>query len=1030
MQKMLKKILKIVFLLVFLDVSVWDYAMASQAVPADAGDMAKLSALAKLKKGIAAKARESIQGAKDSIEGAKSTLKGVKAVVTGKQSVKGFVAEQQKATKEKAVKEAVEKAAEKAAEEAKKTPEQKAAEKEAAEKEAALASKTPQERIAYLQDPSYLAKTPAQKIAYLMKTALQLGGESEDPADKGYWDRIFLEKGEKIAARMAKVSVPIMEKALKLNQAFKDSRVGQLQKKANDVSRSVKADMYKLLPGNKSRKDIEEERATPEAKKKHASLVAKYMQSGMSEEDAQKEAQRNIQEEIDKAVEDQLDKIAAKKISDIEAQNPKKYATIMSRVAKKLAEGEEKESMGKEKTEGEKKYKELLDKVKENVKLSSSEIEKLLENPGTKNLLMRQVLKEEIKEGLKTTWYGKYQDDLQKRRQKFMSTKIQGVGLAISSLVQMAALLIGKEVEKAAKDMYLKPEVVVDKKSSEIEQAEVSYGVDKLTPEDQKNMDILNKLADFYSAMDVRFKSVISKFDYEDTVFQTAQKVKYSGGVFTAGMTLLFDYKGAGNIADGLTPVVVGFYPMEIAGDAIDPAQALVGVGNVDALELVSAMRSCRPDLIFFIKAISLLNAANKKITDVAQRQAFLSEQMNLLFARFIRTVDDEATRRANIIEKDDEKWESVYMDNPAECFGSAPKVLRDFMQELTVDTLDADGKVVKISFEEYIIDQFNEFDDVINVEFEGDVDYEVEAQDLDDTEVRLRLYAIFSRALDDVLRLEKELFEEKSPVKIQDAQGKEQIFNSKKFYMDVTKVAFNNLQKLQKKFLDATVEYGSDMTDANNLKAYNSAFKDYMSALDAYSKAELEFRKKVTFYPFEKTLGYAPERVLDFVKRECKRAYQEAENKEYFRSVLPKVFEPFSRNFPFSVQDLLKYSQEPGAVKSPVRLFVAETLPQVPEKTESKKTESGDLRVTKQVLDEVVSEEKSTQVTSPTPVNSITIKAQDKESPKEIFGVNQVKPKGKIIQVYTPPASVKPTPDKVPEKVETKVPEKVKTGV
>ena len=105
---------------------------------------------------------------------------------------------------------------------------------------------------------------------------------------------------------------------------------------------------------------------------------------------------------------------------------------------------------------------------------------------------------------------------------------------------------------------------------------------------------------------------------------------------------------------------------------------------------------------------------------------------------------------------------------------------------------------------------------------------------------VKLRLFAIFSRALDDVLRLEKELFEEKSPVKIKDAQGKEQIVDCKKFYMDVTKVAFNNLQKAQKKFLDATVEYGSNMTDANNLKAYNLAEKNYISALDAYSKEKI----------------------------------------------------------------------------------------------------------------------------------------------------------------------------------------------
>jgi hypothetical protein len=90
---------------------------------------------------------------------------------------------------------------------------------------------------------------------------------------------------------------------------------------------------------------------------------------------------------------------------------------------------------------------------------------------------------------------------------------------------------------------------------------------------------------------------------------------------------------------------------------------------------------------------------------------------------------------------------------------------------------------------------------------------------------------------------------------------------------------------------------------------------------LAGYSKATLEFRKKASFYPFEKTLGYEPERVFDFVKRECKRAYQQAKSKQYFIAALPKVFAPFAANFPFTTQDLLGYAQEPGPVKSPARV-------------------------------------------------------------------------------------------------------------
>ena len=143
-------------------------------------------------------------------------------------------------------------------------------------------------------------------------------------------------------------------------------------------------------------------------------------------------------------------------------------------------------------------------------------------------------------------------------------------------------------------------------------------------------------------------------------------------------------------------------------------------------------------------------------------------------------------------------------------------------------------------------------------------------------------------------------------------------------------------------------------------------------------------------------------------------------------------MFEPFSSNFPFSVQDLLRYSQEPGAVKSPVRLFVVEKLPQAPEKTEPKKTEVGDVQVSKQLVDEVISDKNegeaiSSRVTpSSVSTNSITITDQDKEKSKEILGINQVKPKGKMTQAYTPPAPVTTTPDKVPVKMADKVPDKV----
>ncbi len=687
-----------------------------------------------------------------------------------------------------------------------------------------------------------------------------------------------------------------------LKKQLKDQYIIKEGKSKEDAEKLAMADVAAKIKETVSVPD-----KIVQAAKKRASENLQEVNKKITPEDIESATKDKLKAAI---ADEELAKKAAKKMAELEKSNPEKVIKMKAEIAQDLAKGG-------------KKYGALLEKVKEKTKLEDSDIKQLLEDPGTKYLLMRDVAKEEIKENMKKTLSDRISEafETEKLNAALNNNKAIGIALVAGALLTVAVGLIEKQVTQSIDNYYatFKGETPPGLDLG----GQSTYGSDQLTPEDQKNMDALDKLATFYSTMDVRFKNTLSKFDYDDIVFQTAEKLNYAGGAMTAGIALLFDYKDAGNIAEGLTPIVVRFYPMHVSGNSIDPMQAMAGVTNVDVLELVTSLRSCSPDVVFFVKAISLLNNANKKIANLTQRQAFLSAQMNLLFARLLRTVDDVATQRANSIEPDEDKWESVYVHSPAQCFGTAPKVLRDFMADLTVDTFDQNGSATKVSFEQYIIDKFATFDSAINVKFEGDSDYQPDNQTLDNSAVRQRLFAIFSRALDDVLRLEKEMMDAKGPVKIIDAQANVQMLDCKKFYADVTLVASNNLKKVQAKFIDATVEYAADMTDAANLNTYNSAYTDYMNALDAFTKAALEFRKEASFYPFEKTLGYEPERILDFIKRECKRAYQNAKNKKNFTSVLPKVFAPFADNFPFSAQDLLKYSQEPGPVKSPARLVV-----------------------------------------------------------------------------------------------------------
>lgn len=1022
MQIMLKKILNVGLLSIFCVAFCSKYLLAAGDDAADTAKMAKAAKAASAPKeapksftqklkdslNVKAKIQQSIAGAKASIKGASPSA--IKAKIAA--SVRGA--------------KPVEKTPEK-------PPEKTQAEKEA-ERKAQLAKplpSTPQTATQEKKVPDKASEKEATKptVKELIKQQFSLFGDSEDPADKSFWDKQFLKLGTAIATRFPNLSVPIMQRALKINEGFKDSPVGRFQARANKFSRDFKADIYNLIPSGKrsfisksAKRDIEKLRGTQQwrdmSEKVRRDMISEYVRGGMPEAEATKIVGSDPLKEVAKVelTREYLDGVIArdpgKFTADLEQirqdldQGSKKYIRLAESAAgRKLSQAELKEMLKDEgftkslmyehvkqvvqleeanrkniadkidkatqsaliaevenrnleaavakkieelRTKNPNKFAQMvgeeIEKRVESGSLNREDIAKLLQDPE----FAKNILADNVKEDLKKTWVSRYQDWTQEMRQKAASFQALGIGAIISLPMYLLGLLVKKEITKSANQFIseagkIKPAGLDLKDQASKEDI---YGSSELTPEDQKSMDALAKLATFYSSFDEKFKKVLASFDYESTIFQTTEKVNYAGGSLTAGMVLLFDYKGVGNIAESLAPIVVRFYPMHIDGNPIDPNQALIGVSNFDALELITSLRSCDPDVLFLIKVISLINTANKKFTDLAKKQSFLNEQMNMLFMRLLRTVDEEATRRANIIEKDEEKWESVYMKSPAQCFQSAPKVMRDFIADLTVNVLDEDGKESKLSFEEYVINQFSKFDDVLSVDFEGDVDYDEEDDHvLDASDLSERILAIFSRALDDVLRIEKELLKKTEPITIKDALGKSSQLNCKKFYMDVTKKAFDNLQKAQAKIIDATIDYAADMTNADGAKLYNAAYKNYMMALDTYSKSALEFRKKVCFYPFEKTLGYEAERVFDFVKRECKRAYQKAENKKYFISILPKIFEPFAGNFPFSAQDLLGYSQESGPVKSPVRLFVdepssEEATDKTPEKVETKVTE------------------------------------------------------------------------------------------
>lgn len=708
-------------------------------------------------------------------------------------------------------------------------------------------------------------------------------------------------------------------------------------KTAEEVEKVIKDEIEKTVGVDKLYGIYPSERSKPEWEKRAKELEAQ----GKTPE----EAERVIKEEIEKATAAEVDKAAESILKD-KITEEKVNAKVEKRIAeegdRRIAEIEKILRKDKNlvvrrlksvadwafvrgKADERAKYKSMLQKLAAKREgeeaLSKAEFKALMQDPNVRRELIEAAIKEEIKDDLKLSWYGKTKALSDKLRQKSASVQAMMWSVMLQSLMSGISVLISKVVANATSRQVALAGGVQAKK---IIEAESTYGSDELTPEDQKNMDAIDKLAVFYSNFDEKFKSVLNELTYNSRTFQTTEKLNFAGGTLTAGISVLFDYQGAGDVSQGLTPVFVRFYPLEIMGNPIDPMQVLVGVSDIESLELIAFLRAVSPDVIFFIKVISLFNTANKKYSDLVQRDAFFTEQINLLFMRFLRTVDDVATRRANIIEKDPEKWDSVYMKKPAKCFQSAPKALRNFLADLSVDTFDKDGKKIKISFEQYIVNKFEAFDDVLDIQFEGDVDFEVEVRELDDAQVRVQLLAIFMRALSDVLRIEKELVETSDSVTIIDAKDKPQKFDSKKFYITSTQVAFDQLQKVQVEFVDATIDYAADLTDATVVKRYNAVFNEYLKTLAAYSKSTLEFRKKTCFYPFEKTLGYEPERVFDFVKRECKRTYQESKNKAFFISVLPKVFEPFAGNFPFSDQDILQYSQEPGPVKSPVKILGA----------------------------------------------------------------------------------------------------------
>jgi hypothetical protein len=448
---------------------------------------------------------------------------------------------------------------------------------------------------------------------------------------------------------------------------------------------------------------------------------------------------------------------------------------------------------------------------------------------------------------------------------------------------------------------------------------------ESISKQELKTLDLLTEVVKYYITFDARFKETLKTIDYYSKSFVVGQKVTYGGNAASAGVSVLFKYTGAGDPAVGLVPVAVKAYPTHILGQFLSQRELLNSITNLDTMELVAALTRNAPEVVFFLKVLALFNTANSQYSDIDKRIQFLNDELRLIYIRLMRTIDFASTTYLNAFEPDETRWETIYIKTPGQCFKNAPQIIRDFVAEIEVDVIpEQSGGESRLSFEEYLINQFEIFDKLRKIKFDGDVDYVLPSDKFSEKGVEDYLFALFIRVLNEVSQLEEYFAIDTDPVEFIDKEGVSKTLVGKNLFEQTISGKLKAFRSSQNKLIDAAMDFAGDPMSQELEDALRAAEDDLSEASEEIEKVTLEFRKYMSLYPYERTLGYKPERILDVMMRECKRAYQNAKNQRAFTGIFSKVYGLFAKSFPISEKDLLEYAQNSEPIKPPIKILGA----------------------------------------------------------------------------------------------------------
>lgn len=778
----------------------------------------------------------------------------------------------------------------------------------------------------------------------------------QDITDLSPMDKIFRGIGDKVAQTFPSTSKSLIQASMKAQ----NNPVSRFSKKVNAKTQAFDADLKGRIFENMRVKDTDIDAMFA---KRTSELEAKIKQ--ITQQQLEDEQRKNLVKEVkadfikkgmtfdDQKVADEVKKrtriaftadekkqAALKVRGDVEASFKSQIKAELLDAKKTNYAMTEIKSFAKKNPGA---YKKQLAKIGKKMNMTSAQVKNVLENPTTATAKMHKVALEkayleQIKSGLGKSLLGKFVDFAQDVRIKSTSFKVVAIASVCSAIFTKFVSMMQVRFSELVVNLVNGGEISDSANSNDSQSEDASYkkgeaGAIQLTVQEKSSLDASASVINFYLTFDDFFKNVLNNFSYEDKILNAVTSVSYSGGSVDSGVVIAFDYEGAGNIADGLTPVTIKMYPEIIGGQPVSFDSIVESVNNPSAMELMGAIMNNSPELIFLIKAISLLNFANKTYSDASERLTFLGDELDKLFIRLIWTVDDRATSRSNALEANDDKWESIYMREVSSCLFNGPECIKSVISDQVVVgvTLD-DGTVADLAYEQYIVDRYEDFKVLKTLPFQGDVDYQEDQDPITSTEIKQIIFAIFLRALKDVVWLEKNLAKKADTVILRDFNGKTENFVGKTFYEQVTKKAFDSFKVAQAAYVNALVEYGSDVSDKEAADAFGVAEKKYLKAAGNYDISALNFRKKVCMYEFDRTQGLEPETVLDFLVRELKRYYNLAKDKTAFESDLLKIFTSFDSNFPFTGEEILSYAKDSSPIKPPVQKVIIQTtdVPQI----------------------------------------------------------------------------------------------------